>query len=166
MIASGELPNGSLRIFNTALHTNNEIRHANLLLLIRRVASVKVFAESIERSYSQVSQLKNRSRHSATGEPREIGDDLARHIERCLDLPMGWMDAADHNEVLHAVPGPHAVAREVSPPYPAAWPFATIPPATYWALPEATRARIEGYAQALIEAPEATRPQFAPGASG
>jgi hypothetical protein len=72
--------------------TISEIRHANLLLLIARAGGVGAFAEQIERSQSQVSQIKVRSPHSSTGEPRDIGDDLARHIETKLTLNVGWMD--------------------------------------------------------------------------
>jgi len=56
----------------TAMQTVTEIRHANLLSLIKQAGSVQAFADQVERSHSQISQLKNRSKHSKTGEPREV----------------------------------------------------------------------------------------------
>lgn len=76
-----------------AMQTNADIRHHNLLLLISTMGSVQAMATAIDRSHSQVSQLKNRSKHSKTGEPRLIGDDVARLIEEKLGMPTGWMDA-------------------------------------------------------------------------
>ncbi len=75
-----------------SMQTVTETRHANLLSLIEKAGSVQAFANLVERSHSQISQLKNRSKHSKTGEPREVGDDMARHIEAKLSLPVGWMD--------------------------------------------------------------------------
>ncbi len=72
--------------------TISEIRHANLLRLIADHGSIQAFADAIDRSHSQVSQLKNRSKHSKTQMPREVGDDFARHVEDRLRLPRGWMD--------------------------------------------------------------------------
>lgn len=72
--------------------TIHEIRHANFLTLLARYPTIQAFADAVERSHSQISQIKNRSRHSTSGEPRAIGDDLARHIEGRLQLAPGWMD--------------------------------------------------------------------------
>jgi hypothetical protein len=75
------------------MSTIDEVRHANLLELIARFPTLQAFADAIERSHSQVSQLKTRARHSSTGTPQSIGDKMARHIEQRLGLPRGWMDA-------------------------------------------------------------------------
>lgn len=75
------------------MKTISEIRHANLLNLIEEAGGVSRLAEKVDRSHSQISQLKNRSRHSKSGEPREMGDDMARHIEQKFALRTGWMDS-------------------------------------------------------------------------
>jgi hypothetical protein len=72
--------------------TVHEVRHANFLALLERYPTIQAFANAIERSHSQVSQLKNQSRHSTNSNPRVIGDDLARHIEQRLQLATGWLD--------------------------------------------------------------------------
>lgn len=98
------------------MKTITEIRHANLLELVARYKGVTKFADAIDRSYSQISQVKNRTRHSKTGAPREVGDDLARHIERMCRLEAGWMDR-DHpqsegpppQEVMYGITVPEEV---------------------------------------------------------
>jgi Peptidase S24-like len=82
----------------TLMSTISAIRHANFLKLLARFPTVQAFANAIERSHSQVSQLKNQSPHSRSGEPRVIGDDIARHIEARLGLAMGWMDTPQVGE--------------------------------------------------------------------
>ena len=72
--------------------TIDNIRHANFLELLASYKNLQTFADALQRSNSQISQLKNRSKHSKSGEPREIGDDMARHIEAQLGKPRGWMD--------------------------------------------------------------------------
>ena len=72
--------------------TISDIRHANLLLLIARAGTIQRFATQIGRSHSQVSQLKNKHKRGADGSERVMGDDLARDIEKKLQLGEGWMD--------------------------------------------------------------------------
>lgn len=133
--------------------TISGIRHSNLLALIDQAGRVRQFAERIDRSYSQVSQLKNRSKHSTTGMPREIGDGMARHIERQLALPVGWMDQM-HPPASAAPSVTALVLNEPSAPFavlPSIWPFAHIAPARYADLSLADRDRVEGFALALLE---------------
>lgn len=73
-----------------------DVRHANLLLLLSRFDTLQAFADKVGRSSSQISQLKNRSRHSISGEPRNIDSALARDFEATLKLTNGWMDV-DHD---------------------------------------------------------------------
>lgn len=96
--------------------TIDDIRHANLLMLLQEVAAssapgdrrgvIARMADLTGRSPSQISQLKTRARHSRTGEPRKIGPDVARAFERAMGKPAGWMDvthnpaAGDHQETL------------------------------------------------------------------
>lgn len=95
-----------------AMDTIDALRHANLLALLADYPSIQAFADAIERSHSQVSQLKNRNRHSTSGEPRAIGDDMARHIEAKLGKPVGWMDT--QHPVAGASRSPGARAHRVS----------------------------------------------------
>lgn len=78
--------------------TIDEIRHANFLLLLGQHKTIQAFANVLERSHSQISQLKNRNKHSSGGEPRVIGDDFARHIEAKMGKPPGWMDTPHDGE--------------------------------------------------------------------
>jgi len=74
------------------MKTCSEIRHDNLLDIIKQVGSVQAVADRLEVSYARISQLKTRARHPATGKPRGIGDDTARLIEEKFGLEHGWMD--------------------------------------------------------------------------
>ena len=78
--------------------TIDEIRHANFLALLRQHKTIQAFADRLERSHSQISQLKNRNKHSTGGEPRGIGDDFARHIEAKMGKAPGWMDTPHEGE--------------------------------------------------------------------
>lgn len=143
---------GSLWLSTWAVRTIADIRHANLLLLIHRVGTVKSLAEKLDRSYGQVSQLKNRSKHSKTGQPRDIGDDMARHIEARLDLQVGWMDQDRHNAWAPAAVVDLLAAREPTPHLPMAWPFRRVSPAAFFKLSETDRGRVEGYVESLVAA--------------
>lgn len=80
------------------MDTVQDVRHANLLLLIAEFGSIQALADCIERSHSHVSQMKNRSKHSNSGQPREIGDAMARHIEVKTKKGKGWMDTQHQGE--------------------------------------------------------------------
>lgn len=93
MLARSEFQSLAYGFPIVAMPTIAQIRHANLLLLIGDGhGAVKRFAQRIDRDPSQVSQLKSRSKHSKSGDPREMGDDMARHIENMLKLTPGWLD--------------------------------------------------------------------------
>jgi hypothetical protein len=79
------------------MDTVADIRHANLLALIKRAGGPGALADRIDRSPAQVSQWVNRPPDSSTGKPRNIGDRAARHIESSLQLQRGWMDTP-HDE--------------------------------------------------------------------
>mgnify|MGYP000476380057 CR=1 FL=1 len=148
---------------NAPVQTISGIRHANLLRLIEACGGVSHFAERIDRAYSQVSQLKNRSKHSRSGMPREIGDDMARHIEASWPLPTGWMD-----QVGLAIPAAAPLA--IAPPHPHAasteavyanvhWPFQSINPQQWYRLPREDRLRVEQFVAALLLAADAHHPR-------
>lgn len=82
------------------MKTIEEIRRDNLLKLIEDSGvGITKFSEHLGRSQSQISNLKN--------SVREIGSELAREIERALNLERGWMDN-DHtkNEPLYTTHDP------------------------------------------------------------
>ena len=99
-----------------AMKTSSEIRHANLLALIEKAGSIQAVAEKLGKDHAQISQLKTQAKHSKTGKPRLIGDDIARLIEEQFKLEIGWMDNP-HDEAHNAMPSPQdtSAAHE--------WPF-------------------------------------------
>lgn len=96
------MPNASLGLIHVASYglsnarmtTIYEVRHANLVILIDQEGTIQKVADKIDRSHAQVSQLKNRNKHSGSAKTRSIGDDLARHIEDKFELTRGWMDVS------------------------------------------------------------------------
>lgn len=68
------------------MKTNDEIRRENARSLRDSAGGNKFFAGIIDREPTQISRIigKNPSKN--------IGDDLARHIEKCFSLPAGWLD--------------------------------------------------------------------------
>jgi len=82
--------------------TIEDIRWANLLLLIQEYGSIQGVAELISKSHSHVSQYKLRSPHSRTGKPRNIGSPMARLLEAKAGKGHGWMDQ------------PHAAAKALA----------------------------------------------------
>jgi hypothetical protein len=98
------------------MKTSSEIRHANLLTLIEEAGSIQAVAERLGKDHAQISQLKTQAKHSKTGKPRLIGDDIARLIEERFELEIGWMD------------NPHKVGDQLQPEPrapigSAVWPF-------------------------------------------
>lgn len=144
------IPFVSLRLHSCAVRTVTDIRHANLLRLIAVAGSVQALATSIGRSHSQVSQLKNKSPHSKSGRPREIGDDMARHIEEARNLPTGWMDQ-ERDHVYVVAPHSAHLAGAAEPVKPYGWPFARISPTQYARLSTEARLRAEGYIERLLD---------------
>lgn len=65
------------------MSTITEIRGSNLNHLIDGLGSVKALAEAIGRSPSVVSQIKS----------GRFGKKIARHTEKSLGLPNGYMDS-------------------------------------------------------------------------
>lgn len=75
--------------------TTDEIRKENAKQLAEKLGSNTRFAERIQREPTQVSRIIGKK------STKKIGDDLARHIERCLNMPEGWLDN-DHNLLIAA----------------------------------------------------------------
>lgn len=75
--------------------TAAEIRHANLLRLVRFFGTTAELNRKLDRSErdATLAQIINRSANSKTGRPRQMGDRLARSIEEKFGWPRGRLDA-------------------------------------------------------------------------
>ena len=73
----------------------SETRLQRLALLVKRhggtLAELNIRL-GLDRTDPTLSQIRSRVKHSKTGKPRVMGDELARRIEVALDLAIGWMD--------------------------------------------------------------------------
>lgn len=65
-------------------HGEQAIRRANLAGLIREFETIARLARRTGAVASLLSRIKNGT--------RQMGDDVARRLERALDKPEGWMD--------------------------------------------------------------------------
>lgn len=74
------------------MRTIADIRHDRLLELIEEAGGVQQLANKLEKSYSQISQLKNRATYNNQGARRAVGTTLAREMEQVMGKPAGWMD--------------------------------------------------------------------------
>jgi hypothetical protein len=74
------------------MRTIDDIRHDRLLELIREAGSIQALADRLEKSHSQLSQLKTRAKYP-NGTRKAIGTNLAREMEIKLGKPAGWMDS-------------------------------------------------------------------------
>ena len=70
-----------------AMKQVKDFRRENLQRLLTGYRSQRQFADSADLAAAYVSQMVNGT--------REMGEDVARRIERALGLSMGWMDT-DH----------------------------------------------------------------------
>ena len=68
------------------MKTIQEIRRLNARKLRDGVGGNTYFANMIDREPTQT------SRFMGEGATKGIGDTMARHIEKCFDLPQGWLD--------------------------------------------------------------------------
>ncbi len=67
--------------------TASDIRYQNTVFLRKKAGGVTEFAKILGRGQPQVSSFAGES------PTKGIGNAMARHIERCHQLPEGWMDA-------------------------------------------------------------------------
>lgn len=72
--------------------TIEQIRRENFAALVSEAGGVTRFAEKMDKSQSQFSQIIHGSPDSKTGKPKEIGSKLARAIESKFGKDIGWMD--------------------------------------------------------------------------
>ncbi len=94
----------------TTMQTISEIRHKRLEMLITQHGSIANLNDAIgnARTDATLSQIRTRAKHSKTGAPRSMGDDLARKIETSLSLPTGWMDQPVNTKATHQANEPKA----------------------------------------------------------
>lgn len=78
----------------------SEIRIRNLQLLIEQTGKLVTVANRSDTAPSYLSQIINGSPTKA-GNPRKLGDKLARKLESGMGKPHGWMDAP-HFEIQSA----------------------------------------------------------------
>lgn len=114
------------------MRTIEDIRRARLMQLLEmsEFPTIQSLADRIERSHAQVSQWKNRSARKGGG-VSNIDSSSARHIEKKVGKPVGWMDNDPaYDPPLTAAPVP------LTPPPPPAANFAdpTQPTASEWQL--------------------------------
>lgn len=91
----------SNKLLNTRVETIEDIRHRNLIALIRRYPSQRAFCEAVEKDPTQVSQWVTRAPNSKTGTPRSPSSETCREIEDEVGEPRGWMDH-DHRRTAAA----------------------------------------------------------------
>lgn len=84
----------------------DEIRRANLQILVTEVGGVSKLAKLIEKNQSQVSQWIRGLQNSGTGRPRGMRAESCRYIERKCGKAEGWLDTihntrlVEHDEVV------------------------------------------------------------------
>lgn len=71
---------------NGCMKTINEIRVDNARKLRDGVGGNTYFASRLDREATQISRIIGKN------PTKKIGDDMARHIEACFDLQIGWLD--------------------------------------------------------------------------
>lgn len=69
------------------------IRRENAKILAKQCGSKAALADKIDRSPAQIGHIIGKT------PSKNIGKDLARHIEGCFRLPEYWMDEAHTNQV-------------------------------------------------------------------
>jgi hypothetical protein len=84
------------------MQTVDQTRRDKLQARIKLHGSIAALNEALElpRTDSTLSQIRTQAKHSRTGRPRSMGDELARRIEEALKLPAGWMDTAGEGQAL------------------------------------------------------------------
>jgi hypothetical protein len=114
--------------------TIDEIRRANLAVLVTELGGVGRLAETIGKDPSQVSQWLNASPDSRTGVARGMRAKTCRDIERKAGKGENWLD------INHAT--------ESGAP----WPFQRITPEQWAKIPDTVKGIIEGRALTEIDA--------------
>jgi hypothetical protein len=76
------------------MKTVGEIRLENLEALVREFGTLDAVATRAESTSVYLSQLRNGTIDQKTGRGRQMGNAIARRLEKACNKPSGWMDAA------------------------------------------------------------------------
>ena len=98
------------------MKTIAETRRMRLDMLVKRHGdSLAKLNEvlGLDRTDATLSQIRTQAKHSKTGKPRSMGDDLARRIENTLLLERGWMDTPPTLSEQYGRPDTKAMVMEV-----------------------------------------------------
>ena len=110
------------------MQTVSETRRARLTILVKQHGnSLAALNEvlGLDRTDATLSQIRTQAKHSKTGKPRVMGDDLARKIEEKLGLATGWMDTPPSYAELGGEQDPRAMIEHmVQEMPPEDWPTA------------------------------------------
>ncbi|MFT0532241.1 helix-turn-helix transcriptional regulator [Castellaniella hirudinis] len=79
------------------MKTTAEIRLDNLEALIQEAGTATALAQMCGLSHIYLSQVRRRTADAKTGNPRNIGEKMARALESGTGKPKGWMDTP-HDE--------------------------------------------------------------------
>lgn len=74
------------------MKTIAEIRHDNLLALIKEFGSQAEIARRCDTSDVYISQIVKKHPDAKTNRPRQVGDAMARRLEEGCGKAVGWMD--------------------------------------------------------------------------
>lgn len=99
------------------MRTVEEIRLDNLNALVREFGSIAKLAKKAGTPPNYISQIRKRV-PSKTGNPRDVGSDLARKLEEGCSKERGWMDH-DHSmeNLISAENVVNLTAKQNLPPY-------------------------------------------------
>jgi hypothetical protein len=91
------------------MNTVGETRLSRLHMLLKKYGSIANLNEALQlsRTDATLSQIKNQSTTSR-GNPKIMGETLARRIESCLGLEVGWMDTPPTYAEMHGLDDPRS----------------------------------------------------------
>lgn len=86
----------------------SDIRRENLEKIVKEMGTLEAVASIAKSSSIYLSQIRNGALDAKTGQPRGMGNDIARRIEAGAGKPTGWMDQ-QHDHRLPAETGGYLV---------------------------------------------------------
>lgn len=84
-------------LLNDYMATSKELRIENLRSLVKEFKTADAVAQRAATAPMYLSQILN-GVPSSTGNPRGVGDALARRLEKGCEKPLGWMDKSHAKE--------------------------------------------------------------------
>lgn len=94
------------------MHTSAETRRIRLEMLIKRHGSVAALNTALAwaRTDPKLAQIRNANTRPGRDKPYQMGDAMARELEKILHLEHGWMDTPPTHAELHGENDPRAKA--------------------------------------------------------